>query len=236
MEWTRKWTAVAAAIGVVLMTVTAARAESTCGDVNASGNVTSSDALAVLKDAVGQPVNLQCGPAAQPLKTGDTINRGSRSDGFLETGVARSFTDNGDGTITDVRTGLVWEKLSRDASVHDVGQRYEWTNAVTVKIAALNTMPCFAGHCDWRLPNLTELWSLVDLGAPHALAPSAFDTDCAPGCTPGACSCTAAFEYWTSTNAAFNPVFAWKVDFDGGLWTHDLKSASLAVRAVRGGA
>lgn len=31
-------------------------------------------------------------------------------DGWLQKGLARSYTDNGDGTITDNKTGLMWEK------------------------------------------------------------------------------------------------------------------------------
>jgi hypothetical protein len=37
--------------------------ESVCGDVNGSGDVTSSDALNVLRSAVGQPVDIFCGLA-----------------------------------------------------------------------------------------------------------------------------------------------------------------------------
>jgi hypothetical protein len=37
----------------------------------------------------------------------------------VQAGIPRSYTDNGDGTITDNVTGLMWEKLSDDASVHD---------------------------------------------------------------------------------------------------------------------
>jgi hypothetical protein len=33
------------------------------------------------------------------------------------------YMDNGDGTITDVNTGLMWEKKSQDGGVHDVGTR-----------------------------------------------------------------------------------------------------------------
>jgi len=35
-----------------------------------------------------------------------------------------SYTDNGNGTVTDNNTGLVWEKLSMDGSVHDVSTTY----------------------------------------------------------------------------------------------------------------
>lgn len=42
--------------------------------------------------------------------TGQTTSYGAGDDGDLQLGRARSFTDNGDGTITDNATGLMWEK------------------------------------------------------------------------------------------------------------------------------
>ncbi len=36
------------------------------------------------------------------------------------------FVDNGDGTVTDNRTGLMWEKKSSDGSIHDVENYYSW--------------------------------------------------------------------------------------------------------------
>src|SRR5262245_50839454 len=44
-----------------------------------------------------------------PLKTGQTTAFGTGSDGDLQKGAGQSFTDNGDGTITDNTTGLMWE-------------------------------------------------------------------------------------------------------------------------------
>ena len=44
---------------------------------------------------------------------------GTGQDGELRKGAALAYVDNGDGTVTDVNTGLVWEKLSHDGSVHD---------------------------------------------------------------------------------------------------------------------
>ena len=60
------------------------------------------------------------------------------------------FVDNGDGTITDQATGLMWQKA-------DDGQTRDWPEALQYA-KNLN----FAGHSDWRLPNAKELHSLVD--------------------------------------------------------------------------
>jgi hypothetical protein len=65
-------------------------------------------------------------------------------------GVAPSYRDDGDGTITDRATGLMWSKA-------DSGQGLNWEQALAY--AASVTL---AGHTDWRLPNAKELQSLVD--------------------------------------------------------------------------
>ena len=70
-----------------------------------------------------------------------------------------SFTDNGDGTITDNVTGLMWQKsadLNGDGTINiDDKLTYE---------DALNGADSFnlAGYSDWRLPTIKELYSLID--------------------------------------------------------------------------
>src|SRR5262249_50972170 len=44
---------------------------------------------------------------------------GTGQDGEFQKGLDRAYVDNGDGTITDTRTGLMWEKQSDDGSIHD---------------------------------------------------------------------------------------------------------------------
>ena len=92
-----------------------------------------------------------------------TTTYGTGSDGDLQKGAARSFTDNGDGTITDNMTGLMWEKKSDDGTIHDKDNTYTWGltsspytmngTMVTTFLAALNGGGGFAGHTDWRIPN-----------------------------------------------------------------------------------
>ena len=60
------------------------------------------------------------------------------------------FVDNGDGTVSDLATGLMWQQ-------NDDGQRYDWPQAL--QYADTLTL---AGHTDWYLPNAKELQSLVD--------------------------------------------------------------------------
>ena len=60
-----------------------------------------------------------------------------------------TFTDNGDGTVTDNNTGLMWQQ--------DPGEKMTWVEA-----AAMVEDFQLAGYEDWRLPTIKELYSLMD--------------------------------------------------------------------------
>ena len=62
------------------------------------------------------------------------------------------FIDNGNGTVTDTQTGLVWQK-------EPAPERITWPEAQHY-IQQLN-QAAFAGHDDWRLPNNEELRTLI---------------------------------------------------------------------------
>ena len=184
---------------------------------------------------------------AQPLQTGQTqCDQGAGTlgacpgsplgqDAALSNGAARQYVDNGDGTITDLKTGLMWEKLSQDGSIHDYGTTYTWYTAFTTKIAGLNAGSGFAGHTDWRLPNVNELQSLADYGLVGPAIDPAFNASCAASCTVLTCSCTQSDFYWSSTTYQGLPAYAWFVDFlDGSVGAYG-KSFSVYVRGVRGG-
>src|SRR5919198_2193305 len=58
---------------------------------------------------------------------------GCKSQRFPPGGVdALAYVDNGDGTITDSNTGLVWEKKSADGTIHEKDMTYIWSNAFAV--------------------------------------------------------------------------------------------------------
>ena len=94
-------------------------------------------------------------------------------DGELKKGAARSYTDNGNGTVTDNVTGLMWEKLTNDGTIHDVNNSYTWDVAFG-KIQTLNSAN-FAGHNDWRLPNVNELQTLINYGTAFPAIDPAFN-------------------------------------------------------------
>ena len=63
------------------------------------------------------------------------------------------FTDNGDGTITDAATGLIWSQA-------DSGTGMNWKDALTW--VQTKNSENYLGYSDWRLPNVKELQSIVD--------------------------------------------------------------------------
>ena len=92
---------------------------------------------------------------------------GTGQDGELQTGVAwpdPRFTENGDQTVSDNLTGLIWAKdgnlmVSRDPGFDADGTASDgavtWQHALDYvkKLNAEN----YLGHNDWRLPNVNEL-------------------------------------------------------------------------------
>ena len=186
------------------------------------------------------------GGSAGALKTtGQTTPFGAGSDGAVQAGLAQSYTDNGDGTITDNVTGLMWEKKSDDDSIHDKDNRYTWGQnvspysmngtMVTTFLADLNSGGGFAGYTDWRIPNVKELYSIVNLEVTNPSTFSAFNTGCTAGCTVTECSCTVPSFYWSSSTVTNPPNDAWDVDFFDGNVLFGNKNGVNYVRAVRGG-
>jgi hypothetical protein len=160
---------------------------------------------------------------------------GTGHDGELQNGVARSFTDNGDGTITDNLTGLMWEKQSDDGGIHDKDNTYTWDAAFASKLVTLNGGGGFAGHTDWRVPNIVELESLKNFGAVSPAVYSAFNTNCAATCTVTTCSCTKSYTYWSSSTYQSGPTLVWTLYFFDGRTEFDDKTNVRALRAVRTG-
>ena len=163
--------------------------------------------------------------------TGQVTSYAPGDDADVAAGGALSYQDKGDGTVADLRTGLTWEKKT-DANVNNV---YTWNDAFAY-VAALNTMnggAGFAGHNDWRVPNVRELLSIVDYGRANPSIHPIF------GPTSGVLNYVM---FWSSTSwAGYQPQYnAWAVNFRDSL--SDLpgmlpfgKASFLRVRAVRGG-
>lgn len=121
-----------------------------------------------------------------------------------------AFIDNGNGTVTDLDTGLMWSQLELPAPI-------DWTNALN---HAENLD--LAGFQDWRLPNIKELKSLND----ETLARPSIDTRYFPGAKAG--------RYWSSTSQNNRPTNAWFNEFITGITSQSPKSTVNWVRAVRG--
>ena len=190
--------------------------------------------------------------------TGQTSSRAPGDDGDLEWGATLSFTDNGDGTITDNNTGLMWEKKANKDFVvnpddlHDADNNYTWDaglGGIFFWIQALNSTN-FAGHNDWRVPNAKELYSILDLEPDGFFLPPAFSSPCrtctGSSCVPCTditspdCSCNSNDAYWTSTEARVGMAFSLRstlgfIEDLGGLDRITHTETPLPVRAVRGG-
>ncbi len=157
-------------------------------------------------------------------KTGQTTSYATGDDGDLERGVAwpsPRFTDNSDGTVTDNLTGLIWLQNANCWGTQT------WANALS------NANGLVDGSCgltdgsvasDWRLPNVRELFSLLDFSQLNPALPSGIPfTDVQSN------------YYWTSTTVAGSESGAWQVSLDDSYVGATNKTSPRDVWPVRGG-
>lgn len=144
--------------------------------------------------------------------TGYTNTFGEDADFTIN---APYFTANGDGTVTDTITSLMWQQT-------DGGE-------MTVEDATLycDTLT-LGGYSDWRLPNAHESFSILN----HQQTNPALDGD--------VFTATDAEYWWTSTRQANDDNKVWVTNAGGGIGNHQKTETISAggikrfhVRAVR---
>ena len=117
------------------------------------------------------------------------------------------FKDNGDGTVTNLNTGLMWQQQDDDVP-------RTWQEAVDYSKSL-----SLSGHKDWRLPTIDELKTLVDIEHRPTIDPIFIGTK--------------RLSYWSSTTDAYDASYAWHVNFYYGNVGNYNKTFGYYVRCVR---
>jgi len=167
------------------------------------------------------------------LQTGQTTSYGDRDDGDLEKGVAwpnPRFTDNnGDGTVSDNLTGLIWLKKANNGTM-------TWNDALAFanNLASGNSGLTDGSQAgDWRLPNRFELESLLDLQyANPALSNTAGTGQWRSG---DPFSGVRSSFYWSSSTNSYSTTYGWYVNLNNGNVNRCSKGNRYLVWPVRSG-
>jgi hypothetical protein len=125
--------------------------------------------------------------------------------------------NNGDGTVTDFKTSLMWLQKTADKDKDGLISGTDTFNWQDAGIYCDNLE--FAGYSDWRLPETGELSSLVLYNTAYPATSPVFSTQSS--------------YYWTSTEYATNQKQAWSVSFYFGNSAWNYKSSQYYVRCVR---
>ena len=158
-----------------------------------------------------------------------------RDDGYYQKGHDPLYVrDDGDETVTDNITGLMWQD---DAAVADAGNKKQWLTDANYNDCRDNGNNCentsgdtaasycaalsLGGHEDWRLPTADELVGITDKSKNPAID-NAFQN-------------LVSNHYWSSTIYAGSSVYAWYVYFYDGSQFYSNKNNSWYVRCVRAG-
>jgi hypothetical protein len=123
---------------------------------------------------------------------------------------AANLQKNGNGTVTDNSTGLVWQQGENGMM--------SWESAAEYCQEKVN----LGGKNDWRLPNYEELRSIVD----YTKMNPAVDISYFPKAK--------SWYYWSTSTFTNNENKAWIVDFTNGTVNRFKKGNTFNVRCVRG--
>jgi hypothetical protein len=94
-----------------------------------------------------------------------------------------------------------------------------------------NTTSCFAVHCDWRIPTVGELRSLLTAEYPNCTSSPCID----PAFGPTQATSDLGSRYWTSSRIGTVNAVAWTIGFFRGSVAGNGKVHTLYARAVRAG-
>jgi hypothetical protein len=131
------------------------------------------------------------------------------SDVAMGAGNLEKYTDNGDGTVTDGVTQLMWQQVAPTTPYSQTG---------SIAYCAGLTL---AGYDDWRLPSQIELISLVDFGASNPC----IDTRYFPNAPTG--------PFWSSTPSSVSGALAWGITFFYGTVGTNAIALPYGARCVR---
>ena len=147
---------------------------------------------------------------------GDVYDRNKTSNSYVRcvrggpSGSFDSLIINGDGTVTDSSTGLMWQQNTVPGTIWEGA--FSYSESLTL-----------AGYDDWRLPNHKELQSIVDYGAYDP----AIGSDFFPN--------SESSSYWASSTYVGSPSLTWAVFFYYGYLIGSSKTSINYLRCVRGG-
>lgn len=120
-----------------------------------------------------------------------------------------TYKDNGDGTVSDSQTQLMWQQVTSGT--------YTWADARTYCDAL-----SLGGYDDWRLPTVAEGESIYDYTLPApCISGAAF-----PGAASG--------KHWTAVPKAADSASSWSVTLESGVSSsYDAVATASTVRCVR---
>jgi len=203
---------------------------------NLSDGTTSIDVI------VKVPKQVTCRPASPVPQTGQSLSYTPGDDGDLGFGVTLPtprFADNGDGTITDNLTALMWLKNANCAGLPASSQPNAIAAVASLNATGkMNNLDCgdLGHHTDWRLPNIKEMESLINYGFVNPAFSGA--SGIANGTANDPFTNFQVFSgYWSSTTFAGDSSIGWGINFSNPstIINNGFKTFSGFVLAVRGG-
>jgi hypothetical protein len=236
----RRWPAVVAAVAAAtVLSAVAAPARATTSESCFAERLKAFGSLR--KCQRGEDAKAIQGRSADPAKCQATFDQkiAKIRARAAAAGVPCRYRDNGDNTVSDFDTGLMWVKLFAldgmpSPFILDADNNFTWQAAAAAagSLAGTSTdgatiipAPGNGSYTDWRLPTILELDTIVDLTV--------------PGCRSGAACVDPIFgptlprDYWSATRAVVGPSPAAFIDFFNGVTEFSNTVGGLHFRPVR---
>lgn len=154
-----------------------------------------------------------------------------KTSSIVATTPSSRFHDNDNGTVTDSKTGLMWQKCIEGRPWNSIAKSCSddgfdflgWAEALGTATTA-NSNGGFAGYTDWRVPSIKELASIIE----RQCYDPAINMSVFPDIYPT--------NFWSSSPSTDRFSYsAMYVDFYAGGESHTFKDYGALVRLVRGG-